>query len=139
MMRTPSRELPLGSATEAPCIRSGQILRIYDAPCLPRKDNRSDQELPSTRGSKVWRKGSRPVDLAFHPANDRRATGTSSSRVVGELQDPLHSHPFSTLPCCPKPGSRPDHQAMPLEPLLARVHSQGGNWGRSQGSFVENA
>jgi hypothetical protein len=26
----------------------------------------------------------------------------------GELQDPLHSHPFSTL-CCPKPGSRPYH------------------------------
>src|SRR5215831_5631971 len=34
---------------------------IYDAPSLPRKDNRFDQELPSIRGSKVWRKGSRPV------------------------------------------------------------------------------
>src|SRR6516164_3335339 len=34
---------------------------IYDAPRLPRKDNRFDQELPSIRGSKVWRKGSRPV------------------------------------------------------------------------------
>src|SRR6516165_12409015 len=33
---------------------------IYDAPSLPRKDNRFDQELPSIRGSKVWRKGSRP-------------------------------------------------------------------------------
>ena len=42
-------------------IRSVQILRIYDAPSLPRKDNRFDQELPSIRGSKVWRKGSRPV------------------------------------------------------------------------------
>src|SRR5215831_14473611 len=30
---------------------------IYDAPSLPRKDNRFDQELPSIRGSKVWRKG----------------------------------------------------------------------------------
>src|SRR6516165_6000830 len=28
---------------------------IYDAPSLPRKDNRFDQELPSIRGSKVWR------------------------------------------------------------------------------------
>src|SRR6516164_6622825 len=34
---------------------------IYDAPSLPRKDNRFDQELPSIGGSKVWRKGSRPV------------------------------------------------------------------------------
>jgi hypothetical protein len=34
---------------------------IYDAPSLPGKDNRFDQELPSIRGSKVWRKGSRPV------------------------------------------------------------------------------
>src|SRR5215471_94639 len=34
---------------------------IYDAPSLPRKDNRFDQELPWIRGSKVWRKGSRPV------------------------------------------------------------------------------
>src|SRR6516164_6698776 len=34
---------------------------IYDAPSLPRKDNRFDLELPSIRGSKVWRKGSRPV------------------------------------------------------------------------------
>src|SRR6516164_2016167 len=34
---------------------------IYDAPSLPRKDNRFDQELPSIRGSKVLRKGSRPV------------------------------------------------------------------------------
>jgi hypothetical protein len=34
---------------------------IYDAPSLPRKDNHFDQELPSIRGSKVWRKGSRPV------------------------------------------------------------------------------
>ena len=34
---------------------------IYDAPSLPRKDNRFDQELPLVRGSKVWRKGSRPV------------------------------------------------------------------------------
>ena len=34
---------------------------IYDAPSLSRKDNRFDQELPSIRGSKVWRKGSRPV------------------------------------------------------------------------------
>ena len=42
-------------------IRSVQILRIYDAPSLPRKDIRFDQELPSIRGSKVWRKGSRPV------------------------------------------------------------------------------
>ena len=42
-------------------IGSVQILRIYDAPSLPRKDNRFDQELPSIRGSKVWRKGSRPV------------------------------------------------------------------------------
>jgi hypothetical protein len=42
-------------------IRSVQILRIYDAPSLPRKDNRFDQELFSIRGSKVWRKGSRPV------------------------------------------------------------------------------
>ena len=32
-----------------------------NAPSLPRKDNRFDQELPSIRGSKVWRKGSRPV------------------------------------------------------------------------------
>src|SRR5215831_14729694 len=31
------------------------------APSLPRKDNRFDQELPSIRGSKVWRKGSLPV------------------------------------------------------------------------------
>ena len=38
-----------------------QILRIYDAPSLLRKDNRFDQELPSIRGSKVWRKGSRLV------------------------------------------------------------------------------
>ena len=30
---------------------------IYDAHSLPRKDNRFDQELPSIRGSKVWRKG----------------------------------------------------------------------------------
>ena len=54
---------PLGrlATTEAPFIRSVQILRIYDAPSLPRKDNRFDQELPSIRGSKVWRKGSRPV------------------------------------------------------------------------------
>ena len=37
---------------------------IYDAPSLPRKDNRFDQELPSIRGSKVWRKGSRPVGVA---------------------------------------------------------------------------
>src|SRR6516162_4479539 len=36
----------------------------------------------------------------------------------GELQDPLHSHPFSTLPCCPKPGSRPYHQATPLVETL---------------------
>ena len=36
----------------------------------------------------------------------------------GELQDPLHSHPFSTLPCCPKPGSRPYHQATPLDETL---------------------
>src|SRR6516164_3597603 len=34
---------------------------IYDAPSLPRKDNRFDQELPSIGGSKVWRKGCRPV------------------------------------------------------------------------------
>jgi hypothetical protein len=34
---------------------------IYDAPSLPRKNNRFDQELPLVRGSKVWRKGSRPV------------------------------------------------------------------------------
>ena len=34
---------------------------IYDAPSLPRKDNRFDQELPSIGGSKVWRKGSRSV------------------------------------------------------------------------------
>ena len=34
---------------------------IYDVPSLPRKDNRFDQELPSIRGSKVWRKGSRAV------------------------------------------------------------------------------
>ena len=34
---------------------------IYDAPSLPRKDNRFDQELPSIGGSKEWRKGSRPV------------------------------------------------------------------------------
>ena len=34
---------------------------IYDAPRLPRKDNRFDQELPSIGGSKVWPKGSRPV------------------------------------------------------------------------------
>src|SRR3974377_1493053 len=34
---------------------------IYDAPSLPRKDNRFDQELPSIGGSKVWRKGPRPV------------------------------------------------------------------------------
>ena len=54
-------ELPLGSAKEAPFIRSVQILRTYDAPSLLRKDNRFDQELPSIRGSKVWRKGSRPV------------------------------------------------------------------------------
>src|SRR6516225_10150409 len=33
-------------------IRSVQILRIYDASSLPRKDNRFDQELPSIRGSK---------------------------------------------------------------------------------------
>src|SRR5215467_9311946 len=31
----------------------------------------------------------------------------------GELQDPLHSHPFSTL-CCPKPGPRARHQRQPL-------------------------
>src|SRR6516225_92037 len=42
-------------------IRSVQILRSYDAPSVPHKDNRFDQELPSIRGSKVWRKGSRPV------------------------------------------------------------------------------
>ena len=47
--------------TEAPFIRSVQILRSYDAPSLSRKDNRFDQELPSIRGSKVWRKGSRLV------------------------------------------------------------------------------
>src|SRR6516225_1035535 len=34
---------------------------IYDAPSLPRKDNRFDQALPSIRGSKLLRKGSRPV------------------------------------------------------------------------------
>src|SRR5215468_7200094 len=37
---------------------------IYDVPSLPRKDNRFDQEIPSIRGSKVWRKGSRPVGVA---------------------------------------------------------------------------
>jgi hypothetical protein len=34
---------------------------IYDAPSLPRKDNRFDQKLLSIGGSKVWRKGCRPV------------------------------------------------------------------------------
>src|SRR5262249_44179870 len=38
-----------------------EVVLIYDAPSLPRKDTRFDQELPSIRGSKVWRKGSRPV------------------------------------------------------------------------------
>src|SRR6516225_5689138 len=40
---------------------SGWATVKLDAPSLPRKDNRFDQELPSIRGSKVWRKGSRPV------------------------------------------------------------------------------
>src|SRR6516165_7869683 len=38
-------------------VKEEEVL-IYDAPSLPRKDNRFDQELPSIRGSKVWRKGS---------------------------------------------------------------------------------
>ena len=41
--------------------RGGFNLRCTDAPSLPRKDNRFDQEVPSIRGSKEWRKGSRPV------------------------------------------------------------------------------
>ena len=58
---------PVGGHANSPSaplqrpIRSVQILRNYDAPSLLRKDNRFDQELPSIGGSKVWRKGSRPV------------------------------------------------------------------------------
>ena len=43
------------------CFFLREEVLIYDAPSLPRKDNRFDQELPSIGGSKVWRKGSRPV------------------------------------------------------------------------------
>ena len=43
------------------CFFLREEVLIYDAPSLPRKDNRFDQELPSIRGSKVWRKGSSPV------------------------------------------------------------------------------
>src|SRR6516225_10254849 len=51
-----------------------------------------------------------------------------------QLHDPLHSHPFSTLPCCPKPGSRPYHQATPtgrdplrhtFDPLI-----EGSSWSK---------
>ena len=44
----------------------------------------------------------------------------------GELQDPLHSHPFSTLPCCPKPGSRPYHQATPLDETQGKAQHRLG-------------
>src|SRR5215468_9287100 len=59
---------------------------IYDAPSLPRKDNRFDQELPSIRGSKVWRKGSRPVAwldgmvLPCRCSFTRRAYGQGNGR-----------------------------------------------------------
>src|SRR5215470_3497195 len=43
------------------CFFLREKVLIYDAPSLPRKDNRFDQELPSIGGSKVWRKGSRSV------------------------------------------------------------------------------
>jgi hypothetical protein len=38
-----------------------QCLRGRSGRHVAAQDNRFDQELPSTRGSKVWRKGSRPV------------------------------------------------------------------------------
>src|SRR6516165_2816098 len=38
----------------------------------------------------------------------------------GELQDPLHSHPFSTLPCCPNKDLdhtiKPRHWSRPFTP-----------------------
>src|SRR5262249_23700604 len=47
----------------------------------------------------------------------QRASGTSSSRVVNS-KIPYTLTRSSTLPCCPKPGSRPYHQATPLDETL---------------------
>jgi hypothetical protein len=96
-------------------IRSVQILRIYDAPSLPRNDNRFDQELPSIRGSKVWRKESRPVacwilarvrmtvrdaaESAWRPRL-RRCAGATPARVAAGFraasasQHPLNRYYF---------------------------------------------
>src|SRR5499427_7574133 len=57
---------------------------IYDAPRLPRKDNRFDQELPSIRGSKVWRKGSRPVAALPLPSHYGKRLGVVLPWIYGQ-------------------------------------------------------
>src|SRR6516225_9135331 len=57
---------------------------IYDAPSLPRKDNRFDQELHSIRGSKVWRKGLvQWRGLMIWSRSWFRTTGKGRERVTG--------------------------------------------------------
>jgi hypothetical protein len=73
-------------------IRSVQILRIYDAPSLLRKDNRFDQQLPSIRGSKVLRKifaAARNNVPAVYPQSDFARDGGLLS--YGGAADPVEA------------------------------------------------
>src|SRR5262252_9510197 len=84
---------------------------IYDAPSLPRKDNRFDQELPSIGGSKVWRKGSRPVawldGMAEIPVSVEFTT--SEYWVSGVARLPLGGRDGRTN------GSKPGPERIPNE------------------------
>src|SRR6516225_1206367 len=90
---------------------------IYDAPRLPRKDNRFDQELPSIRGSKVWRKGSLPV-----------------AWLDGMVEILVSDNTSSSLPCSGAFGEN----SPKVDPQFYRCPATMGNdWGSSCHGYTD--